>query len=298
LPLPTRGVWGQAGQVDPVDRANPAVGDPVGLDPADRVQATGDRRLLGPGDCRPPDLGNHLRRPAGESEVHLWPMLAAAFDEFSAALPAKTGIAVAPAGGRLVSLGWWSSGVAWSTVKVPLAIAALSEGNAALVSRTITASDNVAAEELWSQLGDSASNLVQSVVRAAGDPTTVVESRRLRPGYTPFGQTRWSLVGQARFAAGLSRVPQASRIIDLMRDLAPAHRWGLSAKGFAAKGGWGPGIADDYLVRQFAVIPAGSATIGVALAAEVGDGGYEAGVEVVNSLTDWLVERLPELTND
>jgi hypothetical protein len=225
-------------------------------------------------------------------------MLAAAFDEFSSAVPAKTGIAVVPVGGRLVSMGRWSSGVAWSTVKVPLAIAALSEGNAALVSRTITQSDNNAAEELWSQLGDSATNLVQSVVRAAGDPTTVVESRRLRPEYTPFGQTRWSLADQARFAAGLSRVPQASRIIDLMRDLAPAHRWGLSAKGFAAKGGWGPGIADDYLVRQFAVIPTGSATIGVALAAEVGDGGYEAGVEVVNLLTDWLVERLPGLTDD
>lgn len=225
-------------------------------------------------------------------------MLAAVFDEFSIALPAKTGIAVVPAGGRLVSFGRWSSGVAWSTIKVPLAVAALNERNADLVSRTITQSDNVAAEELWSHLGDSAASLVQSVVRAAGDPKTVVEKRRLRAEYTPFGQTRWSLADQARFAAGLPRLPQASCVIDLMHNLTAAHRWGLSARGFAAKGGWGPGIADDYLVRQFAVIPVGSATVGVALAAEVGDGGYEAGVEVVNSLTDWLLERLPELTDD
>jgi hypothetical protein len=221
------------------------------------------------------------------------------FDDLSNSLPATVGIAIASAGGRPVSLGAWSSGVAWSTIKVPLAIAALDEGleeeNADLVFKTITQSDNAAAEELWSQLGDSAAQLVQSVIREAGDPTTLVESRRLRREYTPFGQTRWSLTDQARFAAGLSRVPEASRVIDLMGDLSAEHSWGLAAKGFAAKGGWGPGIADDYLVRQFAIV---SATVGVAVAADVGDGGYEAGVEVVNTVTDWLVERLAELTDD
>jgi hypothetical protein len=221
------------------------------------------------------------------------------FDDLSNSLPATVGIAIASAGGRPVSLGAWSSGVAWSTIKVPLAIAALDEGleeeNADLVFKTITQSDNAAAEELWSQLGDSAAQLVQSVIREAGDPTTLVESRRLRREYTPFGQTRWSLTDQARFAAGLSRVPEASRVIDLMGDLSAEHSWGLAAKGFAAKGGWGPGIADDYLVRQFAIV---SATVGVAVAADVGDGGYEAGVEVVNTVTDWLVERLAELTED
>jgi hypothetical protein len=221
------------------------------------------------------------------------------FDDVSNGLPATVGIAIASAGRRPVSLGAWSSGVAWSTIKVPLAIAALDEDlekdNADLVLKTITQSDNAAAEELWSRLGESAAQLVQAVIREAGDPTTVVESRRLRAEYTPFGQTRWSLAGQARFAAGLSRVPEASRVIDLMGGLSADHRWGLAGKGFAAKGGWGPGIADDYLVRQFAIV---SGTVGVALAAEVGDGGYEAGVEVVNTLTDWLVERLSELTDD
>jgi hypothetical protein len=221
------------------------------------------------------------------------------FADLSNSLPATVGIALADAGGRPVSLGAWSSGVAWSTIKVPLAVAAstvdLGKDNADLVLKTITLSDNAAAEELWSQLGDSAAQSVQSVIREAGDPTTVVESRRLRAEYTPFGQTRWSLADQARFAAGLSRVPEASRVIDLMGNLGADHCWGLDAKGFAAKGGWGPGTADDYLVRQFAIV---SGTVGVALAAEIGDGGYEAGVEVVNTLTDWLVARLSELTDD
>jgi len=217
------------------------------------------------------------------------------FDALSSGLPATAGIAVAAADGHPVSLGSWTSGVAWSTIKVPLAIAAPAVDDADLVFKTITLSDNAAAEELWSRLGDSAARLVQAVIRKAGDPTTVVESRRLRAEYTPFGQTRWSLTDQARFAAGLSLVPEASRVIELMGDLSADHCWGLAANGFAAKGGWGPGVADDYLVRQFGIV---SETVGVALAAEVGDGGYEAGVEAVNALTDWLVERLPELTGD
>ncbi len=130
--------------------------------------------------------------------------------------------------------------------------------------------------------------LVQSVLREAGDPVTVVESRRLRAEYTPFGQTRWSLADQARFAAGLSRVSGASRVIDLMGALCADHRWGLAAKGFAAKGGWGPGLTDEYLVRQFAIV---SGTVGVALAAEVREGGYEAGVDVLNSVADWVVDE-------
>jgi hypothetical protein len=50
----------------------------------------------------------------------------ASFDEFAAALPATVGLAIAaPGNSEVYSLGRWSAGVAWSTIKVPLAIAAL-----------------------------------------------------------------------------------------------------------------------------------------------------------------------------
>ena len=219
-------------------------------------------------------------------------MLETSFFELSEAVPGTVGIAIVDANDRLTSLGTWLSGVAWSTVKVPLTIAAARAGiGDDAIEATITESDNAAAEELWSALGDSAAQLVRSVMREAGDPTTEVELRRLRAEYTPFGQTQWSLVDQARFAAGLTRVAGAARIIDLMRNLCAEHRWGLAAKGFAAKGGWGPGIADDYLVRQFGIVPTQSGTVGVALAAEVHGGGYEAAVDVVNSLADWVVDK-------
>jgi hypothetical protein len=224
------------------------------------------------------------------------------FHELSSRLSAQVGIAIASVGASPVCLGTWSSGVAWSTSKVPLAIAALRAGvgTGELVSSTIAQSDNAAAEELWSRLGDpaEAARQVCAVIREGGDGATVVESRRLREGYTPFGQTRWSLIDQARFAAGLTQVADAAHVVDLMGGLCSEHRWGLAAKGFPAKGGWGPGLGDDYLVRQFGVIPAGSGSVGVAVAAELADGGYESGVDVVNSLADWLVDRLPDLTQE
>lgn len=221
------------------------------------------------------------------------PRLEASFQELAAAVPAKIGIAIARRdAAEVLSLGRWSSGVAWSTIKVPLAVAALRHSAAQaqdLVVKAITESDNEASERLWSQLGDPARAAlqVQAVVRECGDETTVVESRRIRPPFTAFGQTRWSLDRQARFAAGLPGLGDAATVIDLMGRLTADQRWGLAAKGIAAKAGWGPGSADDYLVRQFGIVPTKSAYVGVALAAEAR--AFDAGVEVINAMTDWLV---------
>ena len=197
-------------------------------------------------------------------------------------------------------MGRWTSGVAWSTIKVPLAIAALRADSARahdLVVKAITESDNPSSEQLWSQLGNpaDAARKVQLVIEECGDAATVVELRRLRRGFTAFGQTQWTLERQAHFAAQLSLIPCATTVIDLMRHLTIGHQWGLSAKGIAAKAGWGPGVNGDYLVRQFGIVPTQSGQWGVALAAEAHDGRFETGVEVVNSLSDWLMSRLPSL---
>jgi hypothetical protein len=229
--------------------------------------------------------------------------LEASFQELSGTVPAAIGIAIASAGeGPVPSFGAWSTGVAWSTIKVPLAIAAMRAGvdSGELAAQTITQSDNTAAEELWSRLGDpaQAAQQVQTVIRDGGDASTVVESRRLRLGYTAFGQTQWSLIRQAQFAARLPSIPDALPVLDLMRNLSADHCWGLAAKGFAAKGGWGPGIAGDYVVRQMAIVPIQAGHVGVALAAQVHDGVFETGIAVLNDLTDWLVDHLAELTED
>ncbi len=225
--------------------------------------------------------------------------LEASFEQLSAAAPASVGIAIARPD-RTYSLGRWWSGVAWSTIKVPLAIAALRSDRPRaqdLAVKAITESDNHASEQLWSQLGHpaDAARQVQAVIAECGDAATVVESRRLRRGYTAFGQTQWTLHRQAQFAAQLSSIPDAADVIDMMQHLTTGQRWGLAAKGFAAKGGWGPGIHGEYLVRQFGIVDTPSGHWGVALAAEAHDGVFETGVEVVNTLSDWLISRLPGL---
>ncbi len=223
--------------------------------------------------------------------------LDASFEQLSATLPADVGIAIARPD-RTYSLGRWRSGVAWSTIKVPLAIAALRNDRRLardLVVKAITESDNPSAEQLWSQLGDpsDAARQVQAIVQECGDATTVVEARRLRRGFTAFGQTQWTLERQARFAAQLPVIPDGVAIIDLMHQLTSAQRWGLAAKGIAAKAGWGPGVDGKYLVRQFGILPTPSGHWGVALAADAQV--FETGVEVVNALADWVVSRLPGL---
>jgi hypothetical protein len=225
--------------------------------------------------------------------------LEASFERLSAAVPANVGVAIARPD-RTYSLGRWTSGVAWSTIKVPLAIAALRADSARaqdLVVKAITESDNPASERLWSQLGNpaDAARKVQLIIGECGDAATVVELRRLRRGFTAFGQTQWTLERQARFAAQLPLIPDGAAVIDLMHQLTIGQRWGLAAKGYAAKAGWGPGIQGDYLVRQFGIVPTQSGEWGVALAAEAHDGVLETAVEVVNSLSDWLVSRLPSL---
>ena len=225
--------------------------------------------------------------------------LEASFDQLAASVPADVGIAIARPD-RTYSLGRWWSGVAWSTIKVPLAIAALrSDWLRAkdLAAKAITESDNRASEQLWSGLGDpaDAARQVQGIIAEGGDTATAVESRRLRRGYTAFGQTQWTLQRQARFAAELTSIPDSADVIDLMRRLTTVQQWGLAAKGIAAKGGWGPGLNGDYLVRQFGIVPTPSGQWGVALAAEVHDGGFETGVDLVNTLSEWLLSRLPGL---
>jgi hypothetical protein len=228
------------------------------------------------------------------------PTLEAGFERLAAAVPATIGLAIAaPGRPQVYSLGGWPGGVAWSTIKVPLAIAALGRDRSRahdLVIKAITESDNAASEELWSQLGEpeSAARQVQAVINAGGDSRTVVESRRRRAGFTAFGQTQWALAGQAQFAASLPGIPNAAGVVDLMSRLVPEQRWGLAARDVPAKGGWGPGVADDYLVRQFGVVPAEFGHLGVALAADARM--LHTGIDVINQITEWIFGNLPELS--
>lgn len=219
------------------------------------------------------------------------------FNRLARSLPGREGVAVATVRGtRLQSLGSLKSGVAWSTAKVPVAMAAASAGtgSSADMSRAITASDNAAAERLWSSLGSpsAAAAAATEQLRLAGDDRTTVQSRRLLAGYTAFGQTDWRLTDQARFVAGMACSAQGRRVLGLMGQVSAAQSWGLGQAGSSQrfKGGWGPGVTpgggQGWLERQMGIINVGGRPVVVAIAT---DGpGHESGTLTLTRLAKWV----------
>lgn len=197
-------------------------------------------------------------------------------------------------------LGALSGGAAWSTSKVPVAMAAITAGvaNAGDLTRAITQSDNAAAESLWSALGggSKAAAAATAQLRAAGDGGTQIQGTRLRPGYTAFGQTDWAISNQASFVAGMSCTPAGARILTLMGQTVSGQRWGLGSLGGQAdiKGGWGPGVspgqADGWLDRQMGLINVEGRYAAVALITNAPDHG--TGTRNLTELARWVAANL------
>ncbi|MGQ4614577.1 hypothetical protein [Nocardia sp. R7R-8] len=236
--------------------------------------------------------------------VSVPPSLAADFTQLQPQLGGQVGMAIMPVGGgRMTIFGDWASGIAWSTIKVPLAIAALRhdsrEDIVHDVEAAITWSDNDAAEALWQSLGDGlqAAEAVQDVIDEAGDATTGVAGPRTTLDYTSFGGTEWTLANQARFASRLPCLPESFRVTELMREITPEQAWGLGVlEGTAFKGGWGP---DDetgvYTVRQFGLVPVRSGMVAVALAATADSGSFDDSTTILNRMARMLGRHLDEL---
>lgn len=154
-----------------------------------------------------------------------------------------------------------STGPAWSTAKVPVAIAALRKNSAITQSNmwaAITASDNQAAASLWESLGPptTAADATDQVLRDGGDATTHTQSQVLRPGFSAFGQTQWRLIDQAGFAEHLGTIAGGTDVLAAMSNIAADQRYGLGTiPGAVFKGGWGPEPDSGYVVRQFGLIP-------------------------------------------
>jgi hypothetical protein len=233
--------------------------------------------------------------------------LAAEFAGLAAELNAQVGLVIRAVGngpGPVIVDGEWSRGPAWSTIKVPLAIAALRKSNPPEVTEAmraaITQSDNAAAEAIWQSLGDpSAAALeTQKVLELAGDSITVVESQRVRPEFSAFGQTEWTLTGQAQFLSSAICDSAAEPVMSLMRQIEAGQSWGLGTiEGAQFKGGWGPSLDGTYLVRQMGVVPAEDGGLtAVAVAVLPASGAFDDGTQALTRIANWLnehVELLP-----
>lgn len=225
------------------------------------------------------------------------------FAQLAAQLGGSSGIAVTPAGrgGSPETAGELSGGVAWSTMKTGVAAATFARGTPdgstqALLRRAITASDNAAAEQLWSQLGapPQAGALVQAQLRAAGDNSTSVQTERVRAGFTAFGQSQWSLANQARFTAGMTCTSAGRSVLQLMGEVVSDQRWGLGSAGVSArfKGGWGPGTSGGYLVRQMGILTVRGHPIAITIATLPSDGSFGSGTSNLTQIAKWFVAHV------
>lgn len=231
---------------------------------------------------------------------------AKSFQKLQAELGGTIGLAASPLGkGQAVErVGSLSTGIAWSTSKVPVAMAVIAAGHRSRQSsnlrQAITASDNAAAERLWSSLGSGgpAAQAATRQLRNAGDRNTTMESQRLRSGYTPFGQTQWALADQARFVAGMPCLKAGKAVLDLMGQTISAQRWGLGQidSGAQLKGGWGPGsrpgVDGGYLDRQMGIVTVGGRRVALTLASLPADGSHETGTRNLTAIAKWAKDHL------
>lgn len=242
--------------------------------------------------------------PGGDVLITIPGTLAADFVELERSEKGALGLAIMPVGGdKFVGLGEWTTGPAWSTMKVPLVVAAERKnpgGQSYATSAAITASDNTAADSLWSNLGTprEAALSVQAVLREGGDTTTVVQEKRSRSEYSAFGQSDWALADQVRFASRLPCLPGSARVIDLMGSVSASQQWGLGSVFDSAefKGGWGPNPDGAYLMRQFGLIPVTGGTLAVALAAQPDSGTFSDGMELLDRMAGLVSQHLGEFT--
>jgi hypothetical protein len=225
------------------------------------------------------------------------------FAQWETTLDAVAGIAISAVGSghAPITLGDWQSGPAWSTIKVPLAIAALRETKPPTVTDAMTAaiteSDNAAAESIWATLGTpvNAAHKVEAVLRQTGDQT-IVQSQKVRPQFTAFGQTQWSLADQVRFISSAACDSANAPILTLMGQIEPGQSWGIGTiPDTRFKGGWGPSLTGNYLVRQFGVLATPNGMIAVALAAEPASGQFDDGTADLTEMAKWLTDHLGAL---
>lgn len=242
------------------------------------------------------------------------PATASGFAAIAGRLPGTVGATIGPPGrATALRVGRLASGSAWSTIKVPIALAVLrdvrgpdglSSRQAADIRAALTLSDNDAAASLFGELEQrhggrvGAAGAVTAVLRGAGDSTTRVSTAG-RDGFSPYGQTEWALPLQhlfmSRLAGGcLGRPGSRAYVLRLMGEVS-SDTWGLGSAGLPArwKGGWGPGFDGRYLVRQMGVLEIGGRKAIVTLAAIPDDGSFETAQSMATTIARWLARKAP-----
>ncbi|KQB83916.1 hypothetical protein [Corynebacterium oculi] len=204
----------------------------------------------------------------------------------------RAGLAVVSEG-RVYSAGDPGQGAAWSTIKVPIAIAAYRAGTADddVARAAITYSDNDASVDLWNSLGDNqeAGAAVQEVLSLTGDPTDVARQWGHSGARVSFGEVSWPLSGQALFASKVQCVEGAEPVVELMGEISEEHKYGLGLlHGSVFKGGWGPDDDGVFTMRQLGVAEG----VGIAMYVHPEDETESEGRAILDDMARGLRELL------
>lgn len=210
-----------------------------------------------------------------------------AVDKTARKYHAKVGVAIS-AGDDTIAVGDKGKGPVWSTIKVPIAIAALKDGaDKSLVDLAIKESDNDAAYSLWSQVQwreGSADKAVEELLEDYGSHADIHD--------TAFGYSTWSLKDQAVFGAELPCIEEAGYVHRVLKDIVSWQKIGLSKeKRTRAKSGWGLDEDDnEYTYRQFGVHEVAGKRVGVALSVVTDGEDYAKAEPAVKYLAHELVD--------
>ncbi|WP_454044981.1 hypothetical protein [Corynebacterium sp. Marseille-Q2516] len=204
-------------------------------------------------------------------------------DEVVAGLPGTAGVAVFSPGQELAA-GFQDPAPGWSTMKVPVAIAAL-RGLAPARHR-----DNRAAA-LWSALG-TPEQAGRATTRASA-PGNQRQPAPSAPRFPPSARRsgRWH---SRRVLPVLPQLDGSGPVTAAMGAIVPEQSWGLGRLPEARfKGGWGPDESGAYLVRQLGYIDRGAqcAPVGIAVLAKAEDGTFESATAMLST----MAERLDQL---
>lgn len=211
---------------------------------------------------------------------------------------------VSVAGGPVAATGPLRAPRAWSTIKVPLlvaflrwaasergrasGVAALTAGERADATATITVSDNEAANRLFLALAgglggpERAAQAIEATLRRGGDGTTRVLARRPDGArtFTWLGQTVWPLAHGVEVHRALARGRLAGAadtrfVLGLMRRLSRSD-WGLrtalpAGVPLAYKVGVGADPDGRITTEQYGIAGRGPRACVIAVAARAGD---------------------------
>jgi len=210
-----------------------------------------------------------------------------AVDKTAKKYHAQVGVAIS-AGDDTIAAGDKGEGPVWSTIKVPIAIAALKDGaDKSLVDLAIKESDNDAAYSLWSQVQwyeGSADKAVRDLLDDHGSHADIHD--------TAFGYSKWPLKDQAVFGAQLPCIEEADYVHKVLKDIVSWQKVGLSKeKQTRAKSGWGlDDEENEYTYRQFGVHEVAGKRVGIALSVVTDGENYAEAEPAVDYLAHQLVD--------